>query len=559
MADDKVSIVVGVVDNATTGLKNINKEVNNLTGGSNMLGTALKGFVTIEIAKMVFEFGKMGAKALDTQRIFETYSKNFKINGDVIIKSMLDISKGAMDDEDAMQSMIKATQLLGTSAIGNMEKFTEIARASAIAFGGDTQTNLDTLITSMGRMTERQLVAMGITLDMTKAYDDYASKTGRVSSKLTEAEKRQVFMNETLKQGKIIVEQYGDAQQTSSEKFKQTEVDFKNLQENLSKNLLPALNGILKVVNMIMDGWTKIFRFADLDKSKDIENSVIQSQIYEKQARQQQIIIEQAGKQDKILTREQLVSLAEKNKEYMALTLTIENLHKTMNGQQISPKVNVPVIPKITSSGIIAKTDEEIKAEEDERKRREDLLKEAIKTKEAIEQTLQSSINGAVMNGVMSSLNLLGQGFADLAMGVEGAWAKMGKGMLLTFLDVIKQILMAQTIAMWATGNIAGSILAGAGVVALTGISAYAGAMIGGEKTTGTSSSTSASSGSTTGTIATSAISNTSSSAGGNLVINLYNPLFMDKETKLRTIDDLLVIAQSYGWDIKKSTGLVMA
>lgn len=559
MADDKVSIVVGVVDNATTGLKNINKEVNNLTGGSNMLGTALKGFVTIEIAKMVFEFGKMGAKALDTQRIFETYSKNFKINGDVIIKSMLDISKGAMDDEDAMQSMIKATQLLGTSAIGNMEKFTEIARASAIAFGGDTQTNLDTLITSMGRMTERQLVAMGITLDMTKAYDDYASKTGRVSSELTEAEKRQVFMNETLKQGKIIVEQYGDAQQTSSEKFKQTEVDFKNLQENLSKNLLPALNGILKVVNMIMDGWTKIFRFADLDKSKDIENSVIQSQIYEKQARQQQIIIEQAGKQDKILTREQLVSLAEKNKEYMALTLTIENLHKTMNGQQISPKVNVPVIPKITSSGIIAKTDEEIKAEEDERKRREDLLKEAIKTKEAIEQTLQSSINGAVMNGVMSSLNLLGQGFADLAMGVEGAWAKMGKGMLLTFLDVIKQILMAQTIAMWATGNIVGAVLAGAGVVALTGISAYAGAMIGGEKTTGTSSSTSASSGSTTGTIATSAISNTSSSAGGNLVINLYNPLFMDKETKLRTIDDLLVIAQSYGWDIKKSTGLVMA
>jgi hypothetical protein len=163
----------------------------------------------------------------------------------------------------------------------------------------------------------------------------------------------------------------------------------------------------------------------------------------------------------------------------------------------------------------------------------------------------------------MNSLDALGQGFFDLAANTENAWGKMGKNMILTFLDVVKQILTAQMLLSIARQDWAGAALAGAGIVGLSALQASANNIsFGGEdKEAGTYSSSSSgsnTSNNSSNTNSTSSTSPVSNVGGGNLVINLYNPVFMDKATKERTIDDLLLIAQNYGWNVTKSLSVAV-
>lgn len=89
---------------------------------------------------------------------------------------------------------------------------------------------------------------LGIVFKAEDAYKEYAASIGKTADKLTEAEKKQAFINKALEVGKANAEAAGGAQLTLDDRLAQTQATMKNLSVVIGKNTAPMLEFFLDKV-----------------------------------------------------------------------------------------------------------------------------------------------------------------------------------------------------------------------------------------------------------------------------------------------------------------------
>lgn len=188
----------------------------------------------IDLVNTGLNFALAGENVIAIEKQFSNLADTAGVAGDQIVKSMQKIAKGTIDDTDAMALASKAIVQLGKDSAKIPDIFA-VARNAARTFGGTAEEQFERITQAIGRQSTRQLAAIGIHINADETMRRYAQSVGKAVNELTEADKRQAILNETLRIGQKQMDASGGSSKPLSESYKQFQVATGQLKEAIEK------------------------------------------------------------------------------------------------------------------------------------------------------------------------------------------------------------------------------------------------------------------------------------------------------------------------------------
>ena len=131
-----------------------------------------------------------------------------------------------------------------------------LAKRLGDALGRDTASSVESLVTGIGRQSRLMLDNIGIIVKSEEAYERYANELGKTKDQLTDAEKKQAFMNAALEAARTKVEKLGPKTKQSSDQFAKFGATMANVGLIVGKDVAPVLGdfaeGISEFINDLL-------------------------------------------------------------------------------------------------------------------------------------------------------------------------------------------------------------------------------------------------------------------------------------------------------------------
>lgn len=188
-------------------------------GMSNSLKGVAAGFVSIAAAQKMYQTVATSAKAMDTLAIFKAAGGS--------IEKLREQTRGLISDA----TLAKNANLARTMGISADEfaKLANIANAAAKATGESSEFMLESIVKGTARSSKLLLDNLGILVSVGSANEAYAEKMGKTVKSLTDAEKKQAFINATLTAGIPLINQAAKAGANNAEAFEQMSASADNV------------------------------------------------------------------------------------------------------------------------------------------------------------------------------------------------------------------------------------------------------------------------------------------------------------------------------------------
>tara|TARA_R100001082_G_scaffold54207_1_gene29625 strand:- start:346 stop:2808 length:2463 start_codon:yes stop_codon:yes gene_type:complete len=212
--------------------------------------------------RQLVQFAKDAAKLEGMKTAFDTLSGGAG-NAQISLEKLTAATDGTMSNMDLLQQANNAMVLGVSKNSDEMSELFDMAQRLGKALGQDTVTSVQSLITGMGRQSKLMLDNIGIVIKTEKAYMDYARELRKNVADLTDAERKQAFMNAVLESAREKVGELGDEQRTASESLQALSASFQNFQSNVGDAVLMALVPFAEALTAIMDLFTteRIFSY----------------------------------------------------------------------------------------------------------------------------------------------------------------------------------------------------------------------------------------------------------------------------------------------------------
>jgi len=160
------------------------------------------------VAQLI-KFTKEAAKVESMSRAFTTLSGGVE-GGVVAMDKLKAATNGTMSQFDLFQQANNAMILGITKNSDEMAEMFDIAQRLGNALGVDTKRSVESLITGIGRQSRLMLDNIGIIVKADEAYEAYAAKLGTTADKLSDADKKQAFLNATMEAARSKVGNLGE-------------------------------------------------------------------------------------------------------------------------------------------------------------------------------------------------------------------------------------------------------------------------------------------------------------------------------------------------------------
>ncbi len=223
------------IDTLKTKLKNATRFIEQHKAAIAGLGAALSAF-----AYGGFRFFSDATKELanfqDAMRVFRAYAGE---NADAILKAMEEAAEGTIDSTQMILNANRAI-VMGIDP-EYLPRMMKIARAAARAMGTDVQYMFESIAVGTARQSKLILDNLGIIVNAEAAYEKYAKQLGKTADKLTEAEKRQAFINAVMEAGEKLVRKVDLSQETLNEQLMKSRVAWTEFKKALAEGALPVI------------------------------------------------------------------------------------------------------------------------------------------------------------------------------------------------------------------------------------------------------------------------------------------------------------------------------
>lgn len=243
MADQeyKVRISVDGAEQAAASTKKVDTALAGM--GKQALAAGAAMFAAGGVIAAYQKLNSLADVAIKTERVgdaFENLTRKARFTGDTLGK-LQSASRGMVSDFDLMRQSNAALLLgVGTSS-EQMAEMATISRRLGAAMGIDATQAMESLTIGLGRQSKLYLDNLGIIIDVEQAYKNYAKTIGVSAESLTELQKKQAFVNETMSTARDLVAGLGDDSLKSSDKVAQFRVEWENFKAEAGKSLLPVL------------------------------------------------------------------------------------------------------------------------------------------------------------------------------------------------------------------------------------------------------------------------------------------------------------------------------
>ncbi len=219
-------------------------------------GSALnlaKSYVTVQAAEKALDFAQTGAKSLELKTSFDNLAKSAGTTGQALLQSLRVAADGAIADAQLIQSANTGILLTQGKITNDLPKLVQIARASSKATGQDIGFVFDSLVRGIARGSPLIIDNAGITLNASKAFEDYAKSIGKSADSLTKEEQQQATLNAVTAAGADIIKQVGLDSNSAATQIDKAKVAISNLGDAIAQKIAPfagnVASGIANTLN----------------------------------------------------------------------------------------------------------------------------------------------------------------------------------------------------------------------------------------------------------------------------------------------------------------------
>ena len=237
----KMDDAAGTAGKGSTSLaQQFSKMAGVIVGGATMAGGVLIGL------KQAFDFGEQGAMVLQTAESFEILLQKVGASPD-LLNDLRRASRGTVDDMRIMSStatlLAGANGELATSLANATPELMEIAKAAnkLNPLLGDTTFLYESLAKGIKRASPMILDNLGLIIKIEEANQRYAKSIGKSVEALTAEELKIALLNETLRQGRILMDQAGGTTESATDSFQRLDATIKNLTDSAKTAFVPVL------------------------------------------------------------------------------------------------------------------------------------------------------------------------------------------------------------------------------------------------------------------------------------------------------------------------------
>lgn len=222
------------------------------------LSIAAGAAAAVAAAHKLLKLGEQAAEVRDLEQAFGNLATRGGVQGEQFM-SRLQIATAGTVREMKLLALANEAMLLQLEP-RKIERAFAIAHGLALGTGKETEAVMEGLTSALGRQSEAALKSLGVVIDAEGAYKRYAETQGTTAKQLTETEKRQVFVNEALREGERQLRALSGAagmEGGEADIFKQLDVSANAFGLTLKDTLVPAaralatlLTGMWQTANM---------------------------------------------------------------------------------------------------------------------------------------------------------------------------------------------------------------------------------------------------------------------------------------------------------------------
>lgn len=210
-----------------------------------------------EIGQAFYDFGLLGAQAVQVARSFETMTRSVGATP-ALLAELRAAARGTITDLDLMRTA--QTALIGlTGQFGNemsqaLPRLLAIARAANIANPalGDTAFLFQSLVIGLKRLSPRLIDNTGLQLRMGEAYRRLAEQLGKSTEELSSEEQQLALLNATLEAGDRLIDQLGGSTESATDVFMQFKTAAQNVWNELAEGFLPVAREVIRSLTVML-------------------------------------------------------------------------------------------------------------------------------------------------------------------------------------------------------------------------------------------------------------------------------------------------------------------
>lgn len=253
-----------VADKLTSGLheaskqvetvsKNISGTIKDMGRGMQDMGRDMSIAITAPLTALgasAFKFTEIAGRYSSVEDAFKSMTKGMGIDAKQFQKDVADATGGQIDNLTILQGATRGLALIGKDAFNDFgkdfTKMAEMSKKAARATGQDVDFMFNSLVLGISRESKLILDNLGVSIDLTRAKEEYAKSLGKTTEELTQSEAKHAVLNATMQQ---LEATYGSVAVSAggfSGAWQQLTTEITNSQIAIGKELEPELAKLTK-------------------------------------------------------------------------------------------------------------------------------------------------------------------------------------------------------------------------------------------------------------------------------------------------------------------------
>ncbi len=228
--------------------------------GSNLqkIGTAAMGALaagavaaTTAVGGLVAALGKITMDAVPIQGIkaaFDGLAQGAGTSGDAVLAAFDKATGGMIASRDVMESFNKAAALVNIDFAQRLPEAMGMLGQVAMATGQDTGFLMDSLVTGIGRLSPMILDNLGVTVDATQAYEDYAAANGLLADDLTKTQQQAALYDQVLQKLRTNTAAMPAVTGTAAGSLAQFQAFLQNTADTIGLAFAPVIQEVVPVL-----------------------------------------------------------------------------------------------------------------------------------------------------------------------------------------------------------------------------------------------------------------------------------------------------------------------
>jgi hypothetical protein len=215
--------------------------------GIDAIKTSALALVTVagalKAAKLTAELTMIGATADRQATALDNLATSAGTSGDAITGAIREASDFTIDRMDAMAAANRAMVMDVAQSPAEFERLTRVAVALGRAMGQDATKSIDDFVTASARQSQMIADNLGLTVTVGQATERYAAQLGIAADELTDAQKKQAFLNMMLEEGEKKMAELGKTTLDTAGKVEQASATWSTFISIVGQGFSDALLG----------------------------------------------------------------------------------------------------------------------------------------------------------------------------------------------------------------------------------------------------------------------------------------------------------------------------